>query len=95
MKRQEIVNRLMGLRKEMEADGLLQNVELALLLNDVCNALGLDILETKAVLGQKTARAVEEWAGARLWQPAEMALRQAQDAETATVPPVELAAVPI
>jgi hypothetical protein len=87
--RQSVITSLKALRMELEEECHIDLVadmpEAALMLSDVCAYLGLSKAETDEVLGD-VSEAVEEWAGARLWQPAEM--------ETATAPVTELAAVP-
>ena len=90
MDRRSVITSLKALRMELEGcqvDLVADMPEAALMLADVCSALGLSEAETAEVLGEEVTGAVEEWAGARLWQPVER--------ETATVPLAELAAVPV
>lgn len=87
MERQEVVRRLVGLRKELEADKVLENdITLSLFLADVCNALELDNSETLAVLGMNVNRQVKEWKAAVCWPTTEE--------ETAVSPLPEFTAVP-
>jgi hypothetical protein len=89
MECQEVIAKLKGLREEFEKDGLdilYTPIPVALVLSDVCEALGLSQAEHGEVLGEEASGAIREWADCRMWQPVEK--------ETAT-PPVELAAVPI
>lgn len=89
MDRRSMITSLKALRIELEdcnVNLVADMPEAALMLSDVCHVLGLSEAEQAEVLGQEVAEAVEEWAGARLWQPVEV--------ETATVPTPELAAVP-
>ncbi len=93
MDRRSVITSLRALRVRMEIEdpdiSLVDDMsEAALMLSDVCHALGLSQSEIALVLGQETAEAVEEWAGARLWQPV-------GEKETAAVPTPELAAVPV
>lgn len=88
MERQEIVDRLAGLRKELEADKMLENdITLSLFLADVCSTLELDNSETLAVLGMNVNRQVNEWK-AQVWWPT------TEETETAVSPLAELTAVP-
>ncbi len=90
MDRRSVIVSLKALRMELEdcqIDLVAEMPEATLMLSDVCAYLGLSEAETAEVLGQETAKAVEEWAGARMWQPVET--------ETATVPLPEPAAVPV
>ena len=90
MERQEVVNKLKALRKEFEKDGvdiLYMPIPVALVLSDVCEALGLSQEEHDLVLSEEVAEAIKEWADCRMWQPVEK--------ETATEPVTELAAVPV
>ena len=89
MDRRSVITSLKALRMEFEdshIDLVADMSEAALMLSDVCHALGLSQAEQAEVLGGDFAQAVEEWADCRMWQPVEM--------ETATVPTPELAAVP-
>jgi hypothetical protein len=89
VEQQEVVNKLKALRKEFEKDGvdiLYMPIPMALVLSDVCEALGLNQTQHDEVLGEEASGAIREWADCRMWQPV--------DKETATVPRVELAAVP-
>jgi (p)ppGpp synthase/HD superfamily hydrolase len=65
-----IVARLRGLREEFGdytlACGAAQPV--AVILLDVCNALGLTEEERQEVLGQEVTEAVDEWADCRMWE---------------------------
>lgn len=87
MERQEIVTRLTGLRRELEADGVLQDITLTLFLSDVCSALGLSESKQAEVLGPEATEAVEKWK-ATVWWPT------TEETETAAVPLTGLTAVP-
>lgn len=91
MDRRSVIASLKVLRLELEEDCHIDLAadmpEAALMLSDVCAYLGLSKAETAEVMGEKTTKAVEEWAGARLWQPT--------DAEAAAYAVEELAAVPM
>jgi hypothetical protein len=84
--RQEVVDRLAGLRRELETDGAL-DITQALLLSDVCDALGLGTREREAVLSWDVARTVDKWQLTQVWP--------IEEKETATVPFTEVAAVPV
>lgn len=93
MRRQDIVDRLCSLRRDLEADGILENdISLALLLDDVVCVLGLDSIEREAVLGWDTARAVDKWKLTQVW-PTIRVPATLLKAETAAAPIVEAAAV--
>jgi len=93
MKRQEIVTRLSRLRVEIEQEGDVSLVTLettfALVLSDVCCALGLDGEEHDRVLGRDAAAYVAEIGNTRFW-PVGMKTEK----ETAAVALAELVAVP-
>ncbi len=90
MEQKEVVAKLKGLREEFEKDGvdiLYMPIPVALVLSDVCEALGLGRAEQDEVLGEEASGAIREWADCRMWQPVEK--------ETAIQSPVtEVAAVP-
>jgi len=71
MDRCEMVNRLKGLREEIERDGGVRIAALealfALALWDVCRALGLSEEECDVVLGQEGAAYVEGVLCTRVW----------------------------
>lgn len=90
MERKDVVIKLRTLRQEFEGDGISivdAVAPVALILSDVAFALELSQAEHDFVLGEETARAVEEWETTRMWQPIEK--------ETATQPLGEMAAVPV
>jgi len=89
VEQQEVVIKLKALRKEFEKDGvsiLYMPIPVALVLSDVCDALGFSKAEQDEVLGEEASEAIREWTDCRMWQPREQ--------ETATGPVSEVAAVP-
>jgi len=89
VERKDVIAKLKALRKEFEKDGLdilYMPIPVALVLSDVCGALGLGKEEHDEVLGPDASEAIREWADCRMWQPVER--------ETATEPVTERAAVP-
>lgn len=91
MDRRSVITSLKALRTEAQQDANIMDMEVpfALILSDVCDALGLSPIERGVVLGPTVALAVREWESAKLWQPTE------EEEETATVPFTEVAAVPV
>ena len=75
MERQELIARLQGLREEIERDGreriAMLETTFALVLSDVCDALGLTGEEHDLVLGREAAAYVADLLGTRVW-PVEM-----------------------
>lgn len=74
MDQQEIVAKLKAFREEFERDGadIIEVVApVAIILADVCTALGLNTFDQVEVLGEEAAGAVAEWEAARIWEPVE------------------------
>lgn len=64
MRQKEIVRRLKGLRKEFDRDGieiLDCPAPVALILADVCVALGMGLVQQAEVLGPERLLAIEQW----------------------------------
>lgn len=74
MNQQEIMARLKAFREEFETDGA-DIVEVAapvaIILADICLALGLNVFEQVEVLGEEAAQAIAEWEAARMVEPVE------------------------
>lgn len=69
VKRKELVERLKTLREEF-GDHVLSSgmaAPVAMIFNDVCQALDLTEEERQEVLGQEVARAVDQWVDCRVW----------------------------
>lgn len=90
MNRQNLILTLGAFRQKLEREGgnlMTLEAPAGLFLSDLCNHLGLSGLERNLVLGEKVARAVEEWETARIWQPVE-------EKGMAAEPVADLAAIP-
>jgi hypothetical protein len=69
MDRREVVERLAGLRREVEGEVEIDDLEtsFALALWDVCGALGLTEAERTEVLGQRADACVRSFLDTRVW----------------------------
>lgn len=68
--RAAIVKALWALRQQLEAEGAL-DLRASLLLYDVCECLGLDVLETESVLGFEGTRQVEHFKAEKVMEVVE------------------------
>lgn len=79
--RRRIIKQLRALREEFGdytlACGMAAPV--ALILNDVCQALDLTARERQEVLGREVAKAVGEWVDCRIWELPEREIRRLRE----------------